>query len=293
MNDSDKTTQHSDSAILGFWKRIPVVIRAVVAGLFVAEIGIIAWLASMALLPALWPIVVMSGVLWFYLRYFSGSWWPKTTAESRRDRFRALTLPRAVQTWSLAAAMLFVIVSQSSFVLTFRIIEFPAELLTQGLGFDDIPLWAAWMFIVMSALVAGICEETGFRGYMQVPLEKRYGSGVAISITSLMFLLLHLNQAWAPPLLLPLFALGALFGILAYAADSLIPSIIAHAVTDVFNFAYWWTDVAGTFDRRPIADTGIDAHFVLWLLVFVVSITLFTWTARKTHLARKSAANPQ
>lgn len=291
MENANARMQHLGSALSGFWRRVPVAIRAIVTGVLVAEIGITTWMASLILVPGIWPLVIMGGVLWAFCAYFSGSWWPKATAEIRRERFRALKLPRAVWTWSLAAAMLLVVVSQSSFVLTFRIIEFPAELFNQGLGFDDIPLWAAWAFIVMSALVAGICEEIGFRGYMQVPLEKRYGPGIAIAITSLMFLVLHLNQAWAPPLLLHLFALGALFGILAYAAGSLIPSIIAHAVTDVFNFAYWWSDVAGKFDMRTLAETGIDAHFVVWSFVFGASLVLFLWATHKANVARQWVAD--
>jgi membrane protease YdiL (CAAX protease family) len=126
---------------------------------------------------------------------------------------------------------------------------------------------------------------------MQVPLEKRYGPGAAIAITSLMFLLLHLNQAWAPPLLLHLFALGALLGILAYAAGSLIPSIIAHVVMDVINFAYWWTDVVGKFDMRTLAETGIDTHFVVWSFVFGTSLALFLWATHKAIVARQGMAD--
>jgi len=289
MENTNTRMQHLGAALSRFWQRVPIAIRAIVTGLLVAEIGIITWMASLMLIPGIWPLVIMSGVLWAFCAYFCGSWWPKATAEIRRERFRALKLPRAVWTWGLAAAMLFVVVSQSSVVLTFRIIEFPAELFNQGLGFDDIPLWIAWMFIVMSALVAGICEEIGFRGYMQVPLEKRYGPGMAIAITSLIFTVLHLNQAWAPALLVHLLALGALFGILAYAAGSLIPSIVAHVVVDVFSFAYWWSDVAGKFEMRTLAATGIDAHFVVWALVFVASVVLFSWAARKTLAGRRQA----
>jgi membrane protease YdiL (CAAX protease family) len=278
--------QHIGSALFGFWRRVPVAMRAIVTGFLVAEIGIATWMASLMLVPGIWPLGIMSGVLWAFCAYFSGRWGPKATAESRRSRFRALKLPRAVWTWSLAAALLFVMISQASVVLTFRIIEFPAELFAQGFGFGDIPLWAAWAFIVMSALVAGICEEIGFRGYMQVPLEKRYGPGLAIAITSIMFTVLHLNQAWAPPLLLHLFALGALFGILAYAAGSLIPSIVAHVVVDVFNFAYWWTDVAGRFDMRTLAEAGMDSHFIAWSLVLGTSIALFFVAVRKVMAVR-------
>lgn len=288
MNDSDKTTQHSDSAILRFWQRIPVVIRAIVSGLFVfAMAGSVARMVVLALIPAPWSIVVMGGVLWIYWKYFSGSWWPKSTAEARSNRFRATELSTGVWKWSLIAAVLVVVVMESGFVITFRILEFPAEAWALGYDFSAAPLWLAWLFVVMAALVAGITEEVGFRGYMQVPLEKRYGSVVGITIVSIVFVGFHLNQAWAPPVLFLLFAISVLWGTLAYTSGSLIPGMISHTVADIFNFSYWWTDVAGTFDRRPIAETGIDAHFVVWVLILVASVALFSWAARKTLAARR------
>ena len=284
-------TQASESGIVRFWRRVPVVVRAIVLGFLVTEIGIMAWMGALAFVPGIGSLVAMGGVLWLYCKYFSGSWWPKATAEARRHSFRAIKLSGAVWRWGLVAAVLFVVAAQSALVLTFRVIEFPAELFAQEYGFDALPVWAAWVFIVMSSLVAGICEEIGFRGYMQVPLEKRYGPVVAISIVSIMFMLLHLNQAWAPPVLFYLFALGALVGILAYVCNSLIPSIVAHVVTDVFNFSYWWSDVAGRFEMQTIAETGIDLHFVAWSLVFATAVALFFWTARRILAARQSAAS--
>lgn len=268
------------------WQRLPIVIRAIVVGFLVFEIGIIAWLVIAALIPVPWSILVMGGLLWFYWKYFSGGGGPQATAETRRDRFRATRPPLAVWRWSLVAALLLVVIAQSSFVVTFRIIELP-DSFTAGYGFDAFPMWLAWSAIVMASLVAGICEEIGFRGYMQVPLERRYGPAVGITIVSISFVVFHLNQAWAPPVLVHLFAFSALWGILAFASGSLIPSMISHIVADIFNFSYWWTDLAGSFDRRPVAETGIDVHLIMWALILLASVTLFSWAARKTLAARR------
>jgi hypothetical protein len=80
-------------------------------------------------------------------------------------------------------------------------------------------------------------------------------------------------------------------GILAYATGSLIPSIVAHVVLDVFNFSYWWSDVAGRFAKRPLAETGIDAHFILWGLVLGASLALLVWTLHKINVARQRSAD--
>ncbi len=246
-------------------------------------------MAIVILIPAPWSIGAMAIVLWVYLRYVSGSWWPKATTESRRVRFRATKLPMRVWKWSLIAALLAAVLLESSFVVTFRIIEFPAEAWALAYDFADAPIWQVWLFILMAALVAGITEEVGFRGYMQVPLEGRYGPAVGITIVSIMFVVLHLNQAWAGGggILVMLFGISAVWGVLARVSGSLIPGMISHTVADIVNFSYWWTDIAGAFDKRPISETGIDSHFILWIAVFVASLALFALAARKTLAARQ------
>lgn len=230
----------------------------------------------------------MAIALWIYWRYFSGSWWPKATSESRRVRFRETKLPIRIWKWSLIAALLAVVVLQSGGVLHFRIIEFPADA-PPVIDFADLPIWQTWLFILMAAAVAGITEEVGFRGYMQVPLEGRYGPAVGITITSIVFVVFHLNQAWASGvgILIIIFAGGAMWGVIALVSGSLIPAMISHTVTDIVNFSYWWTDVAGAFDKRPIGETGVDTHFIVWLAIFVISSVLFVLAARKTLAARQ------
>ncbi len=287
MTDVSNQVQPSNPAIIRFWQRIPIVIRAILLGFFVFQIGSVPSIASLTIIPAPWSIVVAGGVLWLYWKYFSGSWRPKVTAEARRRSFRALRLPGAVWKWGLIAAILLVVVLQAGLVTTFRLIEFPREAFTSGLDFGDAPLWLAWLFIVMAALTAGITEEVGLRGYMQSPLEKRYGPIIGITIVSIVFLVMHLNQAWATSVLIHLFVLSVMFGILTYTTGSLIPSIIGHTVLDIFNFSYWWTDVAGRFERQPISETGIDSHFVVWALILVASIALFIVVTRKLLALRQ------
>lgn len=139
----------------------------------------------------------------------------------------------------------------------------------------------------MAALVAGITEEVGFRGYMQVPIEGRYHPAIGITIVSIVFVIIHLNQAWAGGILIVLLAISALWGVLALVSGSLIPVMISHTITDIVNFSYWWTDVAGSFNKRPIGETGIDIHFIVWIAILVMSVALFAWVARNTLDARQ------
>jgi membrane protease YdiL (CAAX protease family) len=286
MSDLDTQKQFSDSPIIRFWQRMPVLIRAIVSGAFVQTTGVGAWLLCLAVLPAPWSVVVMGGILWLYWKYFSGSWWPRATAEARRNNFRGVNISAAVWKWGLVGAFLFVVIFQSAAVLTFRLVEFPAEA-SADYGLDSLPLWEAWITIVMASLVAGICEEIGFRGYMQVPLEERYGPVIGIAIVSIMFTVFHLHQAWAQPVLIQIFGISVLYGILAYASGSLIPSIISHIIMDLFNFSFWWTDLAGNIELQTIAVTGIDLLLITAVLIFVASFAFFFWVIRKMMAVQK------
>jgi len=286
MNNVDKQTQSTNSPIIRFWQRIPVLIRAIVSGAFVEAIGVGIWVLSLAVLPSPWAIVVMVGVLWLYWKYFSGSWWPISTQEARSKNFRAVTLSADTWKWSLVSIFIFVVVLQSTTVLTFRLTEFPTEA-SADYGLDTLPVWEAWITIIMASVVAGICEEAGFRGYMQVPLEERYGPVVGITIVSIMFTVFHLGQAWAGPVLFQIFAISILFGILAYSSGSLIPGIIGHTIMDTFNFAFWWTDLGGHIEFQTIVVTGIDPLFIMAVLIFAASLGIFFWVARKMIAVRQ------
>jgi membrane protease YdiL (CAAX protease family) len=266
----------SETASYSFWNRIPSIIRAVIIGLLVVMIGITIWTIDFTFIPPPWSLFIMIFVLWAYLKYFSGSWAPERTQEFRKNNFRNLRLSSHAWKVGLVAALLFVVVFQSSFVITFRLISFPElSFKSQYKILDTLPSWIGWATVIVSSLVAGICEETGFRGYMQVPIEKRYGPVLGIIITSIFFFLLHLDKTWAPLIIIHILFASVLLGILAYFSGSLIPGIIGHTIMDIFNFSYWWSSLAGNFDKRTVFETGIDIHFIAWCLIFLIAILLF------------------
>lgn len=71
----------------------------------------------------------------------------------------------------------------------------------------------------------------------------------------------------------------------------MLPDHNSHTVADIFNFSYWWTDVAGSFDKRPITESGIDTHFAGWTVVFVASLALFFVATGKVRVARQAEGN--
>ncbi|WP_035357353.1 CPBP family intramembrane glutamic endopeptidase [Edaphobacter aggregans] len=195
---------------------------------------------------------------------------------ARATAFRRGTLSPTQWFWGLIAAFFFAATIHASIVLLFRFVSFPMAAFRHGYDFSFIPSRSQrWLALVVSATSAGICEETGFRGYMQRPIEQRHGAPVAILISSLFFMALHLNKAWVTPGMVPVvFGAGVLLGLLAWSSGSLIPGMIGHIMMDIGLFAYWWTGIAGGFTTRPITETGVDRSFLIACAVFATSLLI-------------------
>ncbi len=168
---------------------------------------------------------------------------------------------------------------------------FPTLAFRQGYDFSFIPTQhLRWVAVAISAVSAAICEETGFRGYMQQPIELSYGAPAAIAISSFLFMAVHLTKSWALVGMIPIvFGAGLLLGLLAWSSESLIPGMIGHTVMDVGLFAYWWTGIAGTFTARPISESGVDRLFVIACGAFTISLSIVLLAI--TKLRRKTGSD--
>jgi membrane protease YdiL (CAAX protease family) len=271
----EKKLNYPSNAFGRFWMKLPLVLRSILLGSGISFIGIGIWVLMVTIAPGPWSMVSMAVILVIYWLYFSGKWNPSNTRAYRQFCMRQVKLNRSVWIWGLVAAFLLILSLNSGLVHTFRMIEFQPEMFKTARYLNDLPAWAAWSIILMASLVAGICEEVGFRGYMQKPLEQKYGPVIGISITSLVFVLVHLHQAWASGILVHIFIISSMIGYLAYSTNSLLPGIIAHVTFDIINFSYWWSDVMGNFELKPIGVTGVDNHFIITSLVVLLSLVLF------------------
>jgi membrane protease YdiL (CAAX protease family) len=248
---------------------------AMFLGLAIAETGITIWSVNAHFLQVPLAAVLTAGILFVYFNYFSGRWFTVGNA-FRRLNFRSFRLSPSTWKWSLLAAALIVIVLESGLALLFRFIPFPEKAFkAEYRFFDSMPAGNAWIIIFMSSLVAGICEETGFRGYMQASIERQLGALPAILLSSAVFVLLHLTKSWAITIFPLIFLISFLLGCLAWRAGSILPGIIAHAVFDIFNFSYWWSDVAGNYRQPTILQAGIDGQFICMFLAFAGSLLSF------------------
>jgi membrane protease YdiL (CAAX protease family) len=279
------TTQDTQSTR---WARLPVSVRAVITGLLVALIPANVWpplLLSFGVPVAATVELVFLGL---YFWWASGGGPPKGTRDARGIAFRSGALSPAQWFWGVIAALSFAATVHAAIVLLFRFVPFPIEAFRHGYNFSFIPtLPLQWIAVVVSATSAGICEETGFRGYMQQPIEQRHGAPIAIVVSSVFFTLLHLTKAWAMVGMVPIvLGAGVLLGLLAWSSGSLIPGMIGHVVMDVGLFGYWWTGIAGNFSARPISDTGVDLPFLITCVVLAITLTITLLAAGRLRRIR-------
>ena len=259
-----------------FWSRLPASLRAIVSGLLVALVAANVWPLLLVSLGVPLAAICEAIFLSLYIWWAAGGGPPRSTQHSRAFAFRRRALSSTQWSWSIVAALFFAVTIHAAIVLLFRFVPFPKEAFRHGYDLAFIPsLPLKWLAVIVSAASAGICEETGFRGYMQRPIEQRHGAPIAILVSSLFFTLLHLNKTWATlGMVLVVFCAGVLLGLLAWSSGSLIPCMIGHVIMDIGLFAYWWTGIAGDFTARPITETGVDLLFVFACVVFAVSLVV-------------------
>lgn len=254
-----------------------LVIAAVFGGLLVGMIAANVWpvLLTVAKLDVLTASAAEVGFLALYLLWFTGML-PGPWRRQRRSLGRARPLGASQWGWGLAAALAFAGTVHAAMVVLFRLVPYPAAAFHAGYDFSFIPTASLQLLAcVISALSAGVCEEMGFRGYMQRPLEQRFGPVAAILTSALVFTLLHLNKSWALAAMTPIvFGAGLLLGGLARASGTLLFAILGHWVMDIGLFAYWWVQVLGSFPQRPISESGADLSFYAELAVLAGLLSL-------------------
>src|SRR5712664_3455788 len=175
------------------WLRVPLLVRAVLIGLAAAMAGTMPWAILVAantrhlsVLP--WAVPILAGYLWLSWRYARGDGWPQSTAAARRTNSRANRLPDDVWGPALLAGILGLMSVLLLQGVLSRLVALPQQ---RDLDMSRYPAVTVLMWVVMSAVVAGVVEETSFRGYLQRPIERRHGPVIAILVAGSLFGFAH------------------------------------------------------------------------------------------------------
>jgi membrane protease YdiL (CAAX protease family) len=267
------------------WLRLPIIIRAVIGGILIGMIAANVWPILLVTLAGALPAAAVAEVafLGLYIWWAAGGGVPERFKSTRAYYFRVRPLSREQWFWGIVAALCFAVTIHAAIVLLFRFIPFPAAEFHRGYDLSFIgSRQMQWVACIVSALSAGVCEETGFRGYMQRPIENRHGPVTAILISSLVFVLLHLTKDWALIGMVPIVLLaGILLGTLAWASGTLVFCMLGHWIMDIGLFAYWWAQITGPFSQRPISEVGVDRTFLYECAVFAVALMLVLGATRR------------
>jgi membrane protease YdiL (CAAX protease family) len=279
--------------MIALWHRVPVIIRAVLTGGLVAALGTVPWALLVSLntkywsgIP--WAVPPTALYLWLFWRYaVRGAGWPRATADARRACARANPVPDEMWGLAIVAGLLGLVVVLLLQTVMSRLVAIPPQ---QDIDPSKYPAATVLLWVVMSALVAGVTEETAFRGYLQRPIERRHGPVIAILLTGILFGFLHFTHPEVTLVLLPFYvAVAAVYGTLAYLTDSIFPGMVLHAGGNMFAafdlFARGHSEWQGLGPpAKLIWEAGPDAAFwgsvAATLVVGAVTVGAYVMLAR-------------
>ena len=259
-----------------------VIVQAVLIGMFVVIAGTIprnlvfaANLRYYASVP--WAVPVTAVYLWVFWRYLKGAGPPESTAEQRRTSLRANRVSRHVWAWALLAGGLGIVVLVLALRVANRLVALPSQQLPD---LTQVPEVTVLSLLLMAAPVAGIVEEAAFRGYMQGPIERKYGLAVAILVTGTMFAVAHLDFTL---ILWPYYvAVAAIYGTVTYLTNSILPAVVLHTGGNIYSNLDLWLHgqaewQASSSPSALIWKTGADASFSIWCIALLIVAAAMVW----------------
>jgi membrane protease YdiL (CAAX protease family) len=235
-----------------------------------------------------WAILPTALCLWAYWRFIGGRSGAAASAAARRQNLRANKLSLRAWAASLAAGLIGFASLIALLVVAARLVRLPAS--SPIVTPPDMPVVTALSLLVMASIVAGVTEEAAFRGYMQSPIERRYGLAVAVLVTGTMFGLLHFPTHPADVLwMLPYYiAVSAVYGGLTWAANSILPALVLHAAGDIVVLTRWWLTGRPEWQIGPtvpplVWDSGFDLSFALTAIASVTFVAATAVAYRALH----------
>lgn len=145
--------------------------------------------------------------------------------------------------WGSLLVVLFVLVSYTIhyYAVDFTSLNFMALMAKQQIGYGAITKYNAWQYFPIAAIgfctISPLTEEFFFRGLLMKSLENRFSALSANLLQAFLFSFIHLAYFWLIEfdlgLIIPTFLgmpVGILFGWMVQKTDSLLSSIVTHAV---------------------------------------------------------------
>lgn len=192
--------------------------------------------------------------------------------------FRYRPVPAVILVYSLLCALALTVIGDELDRLLGMLITIP-DWLYESMRPLKAHTVGEWIMVIAGAvLVAAVAEETMFRGFLQVALEKKGDPTRAVILSSLTWTLSHQNPYWA----VEIFIIGIFIGFLAWRTNSLWPGIVVHLVNNliaVLLLNMGESDALGWYEW----------HGHVSPLVLIPAVFLLVWSLRAISSVYRSA----
>ncbi|MEI7615194.1 MAG: CPBP family intramembrane glutamic endopeptidase [Actinomycetota bacterium] len=161
-------------------------------------------------------VILMVGVVWFFAIHRRRGRWSDLG-------FKYYSLIKAMW-YSFLALLLIMLINFTYVILMTKIFKIspPSGKIEELISNNNV---SYILLLVVVSVIAPICEEIFFRGFLFEGFKKRWGVPAGIIISSLLFSAAHLDLYN----FLPLFAIGCVLAYLFHKTKSLLPVILLHA----------------------------------------------------------------
>ncbi len=139
----------------------------------------------------------------------------------------------------------------------------------------------AFLLILSTVVVAPLCEEVMFRGYVQRAYERRH-PWIGITVSGVIFALYHLRFQGAFALVPVAFTLG----FVAWRSDSLFPGMLLHAA---YNSLATAVIIASSFLPMPVVGGLVMALICAGVLLTPIALVALWGFWRVTHPPARAA----
>jgi membrane protease YdiL (CAAX protease family) len=153
---------------------------------------------------------------------------------SIKDSFRWNPISLEIVFWSIIIGISMSIVGDELDRLISLVIPAPEFLAELSSALQINSMLDLIILFTGAVVAAAFVEESIIRGFLQKSLETHLDVTRAVVYASLAWTIIHGVLYWA----IQIFLLGILLGILAWRANSILPSVIGHAINNTFALVF-------------------------------------------------------
>jgi hypothetical protein len=193
-----------------------------------------------------------------------------------KKSFRFHSVPASTLLFSIFFAVALAILGDELDRIFSLILPLPESLKNQLLSLKATTQ-REWILIILGAvIVASVAEESLFRGFLQVSLEKKGDVTRAVLLSSLTWMLIHMNLYWA----VQIFFTGIFIGFIAWRTNSVIPPIIVHSVNNLIAILY-----LGLGEESNLEWYEWKGH--VSPLILIISVLMMVYSIRQLNLIHR------